>query len=102
MTDNEFTKIAVRWPVTYSLIVGAVVGIVGAAGFGPWAGISGGLAFAAITWFFWRPGGPGTNRERRRGLSDDRVNWRKVWLTLPVGIAVSIPPFLWIWLTADR
>ncbi len=63
---NEFTKLAVRHPVSYAVGAGAVFTVVLLTVFRahPGASVAFGVAFGLANWVVWRPGGLAARNEK--------------------------------------
>jgi hypothetical protein len=93
---NEFTKLAVRYPVRTALASGAFLVVISTLeisrrkGFaiGAWWGLSLGAAFAVIQWVLWRPGGWGPRHEPDVG--DEPVNWTPIVQTFILTAVLTV------------
>lgn len=76
--SNEFTKLAVRYPVGYALANGMLVVVLCVVVFRVPAvvGVAVGTLFAVVTWAVWRPGG--LARRTRADVGDGSVKWKEI------------------------
>lgn len=76
--SNEFTKLAVRHTVGYSLATGALLAVllVGVFRLHVVAGLVGGVLFAVANWVVWRPGG--FLRRRAPEIGEHAVNAKEI------------------------
>lgn len=67
--SNEFTKLAFRHPVGYSLTTGGLLTVLSLVVFRlhPWISLLAGVLFAVANWVTWRTGGIGRRLERDVG-----------------------------------
>lgn len=85
---NEWTKVAVKHPVGWTLGSAAFLAIfLAAVGRPPFAALAAGCALAALNWFLWRPGG--SQRRRNEELDTSVINWRRIALSVGFMLVLS-------------
>ncbi len=87
--SNEFTKLAVRHPVGYSLASGGVLAVIALAVFRlhPAIALAVGALFAVVNGILWRPGGIARRHEGEIG--DEAVNMKEIFKFLVVTLILT-------------
>jgi hypothetical protein len=98
VVSNEFTKLAVRHPVGYSLGSGGVLVVIALTVFRlhPAIAFAVGLLLALFNWTLWRPGGFGRRHEGEVG--DEPVQLREIVKFVVLTMVLSGLMFLVYWL----
>lgn len=96
--SNEFTKLAVRYPVRCSLATGGLFAVILVAVYRahPAVGLGGGVLFAVANWVIWRPGGVG--RRVERDVGDEPVNSKEIVKFVLVTVVLTGLVVLVYWL----